>query len=106
VRRLQFTEIARADLKSIRRYSQRTWGTERTARYMAALSDVMKGLVAGSVSSRDRDDLRPGLRMTVSGRHCVFFEADSSGILVLRVLHDRMDYPRHLDADGTEAEGE
>ena len=35
--------------------------------------------------------------MATSGRHCVFFEADQSRILVVRVLHDRMDYQRHLD---------
>jgi hypothetical protein len=32
-----------------------------------------------------------------SGRHCLFFEADQSRILVVRVLHDRMDYRRHLE---------
>jgi len=69
VRRLELAEIARADLKWIRRYSQRTWGLERTAQYMAALRDTMKGLVAGTVASRKRDDLRPGLHMTPSGRH-------------------------------------
>ena len=97
MRRLEFTEIARADLKSIRRYSQRTWGLQRTTQYMAALRDAMKGLVAGTVVSRNRDDLRPGLQMATSGRYCVFFEADPSRILVVRVLHDRMDYQRHLD---------
>jgi hypothetical protein len=30
VRRLEFAEIARSDLKSIRRYSQGTWGQDRT----------------------------------------------------------------------------
>jgi toxin ParE1/3/4 len=99
VRHLDLTEIARADLKSIRRYSQRTWGPDRTAQYMAALRDTIKGLLAGTVVSRNRDDLRPGLQMATSGRHCVFFEADQSRILVVRVLHDRMDYQRHLDAD-------
>ena len=34
--------------------------------------------------------------MAISGRHCVFFEADESRLLVVRVLHDRMDYRRHL----------
>jgi hypothetical protein len=29
----------------------------------------------------------------------VFFEADQSRVLVVRVLHDRMDYQRQLDAD-------
>jgi toxin ParE1/3/4 len=100
VKHLDLTEIARADLKSIRRYSQRTWGPDRTVQYMATLRDTMKGLLAGTIVSRKRDDLRPGLRMAASGRHCVFFEADRSRILVVRVLHDRMDYQRHLDADG------
>ncbi len=99
MRRLEFAEIARSDLKSIRRYSQRTWGLERTVQYIAALRDTMKGLVAGTVVSRERDDLRPGLHMATSGRHCVFFEADRSRILVVRVLHDRMDYGRHLDTE-------
>ena len=66
---------------------------------MAALRDALKGLLAGTVVSRNRDDLRPGLQMATSGRHCVFFEADQSRILVVRVLHDRMDYQRHLEAD-------
>ncbi len=35
--------------------------------------------------------------MTTSGRHSIFFEANESRILVVRVLHDSMDYRRHLD---------
>ena len=86
MRRLELTEIARADLKSIRRYSLRTWGPDQTVQYMAALRDTMKGLVAGTVLSRDRHDLRSGLQMATSGRHCVFFEADQSRVLVVRAL--------------------
>jgi plasmid stabilization system protein ParE len=66
---------------------------------LAALRDTLKGLLTGTVVSRNRDDLRPGLQMATSGRHSVFFEADTSRILVVRVLHDRMDYRRHLEAD-------
>jgi toxin ParE1/3/4 len=73
---------------------------------MTALRDTIKGLLAGTVVSRNRDDLRPGLQMATSGRHCVFFEADESRILVIRVLHDRMDYQRHLDVDaGSDRDG-
>lgn len=99
MRLLELTQIARADLRSIRRYSERTWGSDRTAEYMEALRDTMKGLLAGTVVSRNRNDLRPGLQMATSGRHRVFFEVDQSRILVVRVLHDRMDYQRHLEAD-------
>ena len=97
MKRLDLTEIARADLASIRRYSVRTWGPARTTKYMDALRDTMKGLARGAVVVRTRDDLRLGVQMTTSGRHCIFFEADGSRVLILRVLHDRMDYRRHLD---------
>jgi len=63
---------------------------------MAALRDTLKGLLASTVVSRDRDDIRPGLQMAISGRHCVFFEAEPSRIPVVRLLHDKMDYQRHL----------
>jgi len=45
---------------------------------MAALRDTIKGLLGDTVVSRNRDDLRPGLQMATSGRHCVFFETDQS----------------------------
>lgn len=99
MKRLVLTEIARADLASIRRYSTRTWGRDQTSKYVDALRDTMKGLVRGTVIARPRDDLRPGILMVASGRHSVFFEADDARVLVVRVLHDRMDYRRHLDPD-------
>jgi len=78
VRRLELSESATADLKSIRRYSLRAWGDERTERYMVALRDTMKSLVSGRAVGREREDLRPRLRMAASGRHSVFFEVDGS----------------------------
>jgi toxin ParE1/3/4 len=71
---------------------------------MEELRDTLKGLVHGTAVSRSRDDLRDGLDMAVIGRHCIFFEADDSRVVVVRILHDRMDYQRHLgvpaDPDG------
>jgi hypothetical protein len=63
---------------------------------MRAIRDTLKGLVQGTIVTRNRDDLRSGLQMATSGRHCLFFE-DQSRILVVRVLHNRMDYRRHLE---------
>jgi hypothetical protein len=31
-----------------------------------------------------------------SGRHCIFFEANEARDLIVRVLHNSMDLPRHL----------
>jgi toxin ParE1/3/4 len=100
VRRLQLTEIAQADLKSIRRYSERRWGSEQTGHYLSALQNTMKRLAAGTTASRARDDLRPGLQMVASGRHCIFFEPDEHRVLVIRILHQRMDFPNHVKSSG------
>ena len=62
---------------------------------MATLRDTMKGMLRNTVIS-ERDDLRPGLRMATSGRHCIFFETGDTTVIVVRVLHDRMDYQQHL----------
>jgi plasmid stabilization system protein ParE len=74
VKRLILTEIAKSDLASIRRYSTRTWGRHQTSKYIDDLRDTMKGLVRGTVITRARDDLRPGVLMAPSGRHSIFFE--------------------------------
>lgn len=105
MKRLVLTEIARADLASIRRYSTRTWGRDQTGKYLEALRDTMKGIVRGTVATRARNDLRPAIQMATSGRHSIFFEADDSRILVVRVLHDSMDYRRHLNPSAAPDEG-
>lgn len=68
--------------------------------YMDALRDTMKGLLQGKGVTRARHDLKAGLRMAASGRHSIFFEADESRVLVIRILHDRMDYRSHLSSTG------
>ena len=105
MKRLDLAEIARADLASIRRYSTRTWGQDQTSKYMDALRDTTKGLVRGTAVTRARDDLRPGIQMATGGPHSIFFEADDSRSLVVRVLHDSMDYRRHLNPPAAPDEG-
>lgn len=105
MKRLVLTEIARADLASIRRYSTRTWGRDQTTKYTDALRDTVKGLVRGTVIARPREDLRPTILMATSGRRSIFFEADESRVLVVRVLHDSMDYRRHLNPAAAPDEG-
>ena len=52
---------------------------------------------------RTCDDVRPGLRRMESGRHVVFYREDAGGILVSRILHQRMLPERHV-IDGEDDE--
>ena len=48
---------------------------------------------------RPCDGVRPGLRRMEHGRHVVFYRQDVRGILVSRLLHQRMLPERHVIDD-------
>jgi len=45
---------------------------------------------------RLRLDIEPSIRAFHYQRHMIYFDTDSQGILIVRVLHDRMELDRHL----------
>jgi plasmid stabilization system protein ParE len=44
---------------------------------------------------RRRDAIRPGLKSQKQGRHVIFYVHDGKGVLIVRVLHERMDHEHH-----------
>jgi toxin ParE1/3/4 len=96
VRRLDIVQAARDDLRAIARFTDETWGRAQERRYLAALMAAMQQLRDSPGLGRPRDDLRPGLRSLIAGRHVDFYRETADAILVLRVLHERMDIRRHL----------
>jgi toxin ParE1/3/4 len=47
-------------------------------------------LAANPALGRACSEIRPGLRRLEHGRHVVFYRQDAAGILVSRILHQRM----------------
>lgn len=81
---------AEADLLGIGDYTLRTWGESQTTRYIDDLESCCQRLADNPALGRACDDVRPGLRRMEYGRHVVFYREDSGGILVSRILHQRM----------------
>ena len=81
---------AEADLVAIGAYTLRTWGEKRAARYIGELEDCCRSLARNPALGRACDDVRPGLRRMEQGRHVVFYRTAARGILVSRILHQRM----------------
>jgi toxin ParE1/3/4 len=50
-------------------------------------------------TGRNRDDLRPGLRSFVVGKHVVFFLPDADTIRIVRVLHGSRDVNRIMSEE-------
>jgi toxin ParE1/3/4 len=86
----RLTRRAEADLLEIADYTHRTWGEAQCARYLDQIEDCCRRLGEHSILGRACDRIRPGLRRREQGKHVVFYRRDGDGILVLRILHERM----------------
>jgi toxin ParE1/3/4 len=100
----RFSRRAEDDLLSIGEYTLRTWDEDQAARYLTDLEACCLMLATNPALGRSCDDIRPGLRRMERGRHVVFYREDASGILISRILHQRM-LPEQ-QAIGDEDEGQ
>lgn len=87
---VRFSRLAEADLLSIGSYTLRTWGEEQTIRYLDALEACCRTLAGNPGLGRDCSDIRPGLQRFETGSHVVFYRQETGGIMVSRILHERM----------------
>jgi toxin ParE1/3/4 len=95
----RFSRLAEADLLSIGVYTLRTWGDAQAVRYLDELEACCRQLADNPASGRSCDDIRPGLYRREQGKHVIFFRREPKGILVSRILHERMLPERHAFND-------
>ena len=88
---------ADGDLTEIYLYSHRTFGEAKADAYFLSLCDCLQALADNPRLGRSAGVIRPGLFCHPHGRHIVFYMVEETGILVVRVLHDSMDIPRHVE---------
>jgi toxin ParE1/3/4 len=82
--------LADSDLKSIVRYTMKTWGTAQTRRYLQGLRECFQLLADNPSLGRKCDFIRPGLRRFEHGKHVVFYISLPDEVLIVRVLHQQM----------------
>ncbi len=92
----RLSRLAEADLLNIGTYTLRTWGAAQTLRYIDALEASCQQLADTPASGRSCEDVRPGLYRQEQGKHVIFFRREPEGILVSRILHERMLPQRRL----------
>lgn len=96
----RFSRRAKADLLEIGAYTLRTWGLDQALKYLDQLEACCQTLAENPVLGRACPEIRPGLRRFGQGRHVVFYRPEAGGILVSRILHQRMLPERHGVGDG------
>ena len=98
----RFSRRAEADLLDIGHYTLRTWGKTQTARYLGGLETCCQTLADNPALGRPCDDVRPALRRMEHDKHVVFYRQVRGGILISRILHQRMLPERHDTHDSSE----
>jgi toxin ParE1/3/4 len=71
-------------------YTLQAWGEDQTIRYIDGLEACCRRLADNPELGRLCSHIRPGLRRMEHARHVVFYRIESGGILVSRILHQRM----------------
>lgn len=97
--RLRLSKLAYGDLDSIYSQTFDRWGPEQADRYLHALWTAFDGIVETPERWRRRDALYLGCRICFSGRHAILYRIHEGRVEIARVLHDAMDFPRHLPAN-------
>jgi len=88
---------AKTDLSEIWDYTYSEWGVEQAEKYVRGLWSVMQEQTRDFTKSVDIGDVRRGYRKVRSGSHVVFFKTINDGVIdVVRILHQKMDFDRHL----------
>lgn len=90
-RKLRLTPEARTDVRDIRRYTARRWGTQQRDAYHATLDRALRVLLDHPELGRSRDDLYLGCRSLPVGQHVVFYYLTDDEIVIDRVLHSSQD---------------
>ncbi|MCT1685234.1 type II toxin-antitoxin system RelE/ParE family toxin [Corynebacterium appendicis] len=88
-------EQAVEDLRGIWSYSETQWGPAQAERYLRTLERQFAWIADHPTSGK----LVPGIsgyRQRAAGSHMIIYRLDGRGVIVVRVLHQKMDPSRHL----------
>lgn len=90
------TPRARADLDEIWDYTADRWGLDQAETYTRQLWKNIAIVADRPSLGRECTEVRRGYRMYPTGSHVLFYRHTTLGIDVVRILHERMDYERHI----------
>ena len=94
--KVRLSKLADRDLGDIYRYSYERFGEAQADRYYASLWRCFEFLADHPTIGRIRTEFQPPARSHQHQRHVVLYDIADGHILIVRVLHERMDIDRHM----------
>jgi toxin ParE1/3/4 len=99
MKRIVLARAAASDIDGIEAFTRERWGESQAQEYVIKLSAAVGRIAARPEIGRRYVELGIDLRRIVAGRHVIFYEDRDDHVLIVRILHERMDFSRHLDDD-------
>ena len=95
-KRYKLSPRAKRDLLEIWLYTRDTWSITQADSYYRDLVTSMEALASGVKRGKSIDDIRSGYLSIASGSHRIIYRHANRQVLVIRILHQRMNVRQHL----------
>ena len=90
------SELADAELIDIYIYGAQNFGQLTTESYFLDINQTFQFLAENPYVGSERTEFKPPVRIHPHGRHLIIYTIEDSFILIVRVLHQRMDVKHYL----------
>jgi toxin ParE1/3/4 len=87
---------AQRDLDDIWEHTVKHWGLDQAEFYVHQIGQHVETIAARPLIGRACPEVRAGYYKYPSGSHVLFYRLTDDGIDIVRILHERMDFGRHL----------
>lgn len=98
-KRLSWAPRAKQDLSDIWRYYARVASLEIADKIVREIEHTASRLAERPQMGRPRQEVWPGLRGILAHPYTVFYRVTEAAIEIVRVLHERRDFPAILKKD-------
>jgi toxin ParE1/3/4 len=87
---------AQGDLDEIWTHTVKHWGIDQAEFYIRQIGRQIEAVAARPLIGHACPEVRAGYYKYPSGLHVLFYRLIEGGVDVVRILHERMDFGRHL----------
>ena len=92
----KLSEAAASDIEDILTHSMLDFGLVQTETYFQSLTQCLELLGYNPEMGSTMDDIRQGYRCFLHESHAIFYTTREQDILIVRILHKRMDADLNL----------
>jgi toxin ParE1/3/4 len=88
--------LAQSDLGDIWDYTADRWGLGQAEKYTRDIWQRIEAVAERPAIGQECSDIRAGYHKISCGSHVLFYRFTAGGIDIVRILHERMDFQRHI----------